>query len=705
MAQDADTIVKRILGQHDGELIAIGAPIAQEKKGIFAKELKRAATKGFSTALIDGIVTPLNPLPILAKETKHTIVIIVDHIKIKDAAAARLTRSIASALEETEGFGVYYQASAKGEISLATATLFSKFQGCQLCGFSWPKLDSRHFAPNSLGRCKSCDGYGYLNHEDLQIQQETSETSLSLQQLAAACDDCKGTGISDEMQGISYRGVSIHDLMTKPISPLLAIIQDWQTQEVQRPAVLRVLQEIGDRLLRLREVGLGHITLSRRITTLSGGESQRMRIAGILSAQLRNVLYVLDEPSQGLHPQEIRQLCQALDRLIAEGNTVILVDHDEAIMRHADLIIDLGPGGGQRGGEIMAKFHPRDAKHFIRQSRTAAYLAEDHRKPERDRITLSSSTRFVTIKRPRLLNLKMDRVRFPVGALSVVSGVSGAGKSSLVLSLLYENLCAKLQNSRHKFAFCDGLEGIEGFSRCELVDRRPLAKTSSSMPATYLGFFTDIRNFFGTLPDAQILGLTPSSFSLSREGGRCEDCKGRGEINLEMKFLSDARIPCHTCGGRRYQAAMESVRYNGHSIADVLAMTLDELATAFSTFRQINRKLQSAIKLGLGYLKAGQPSSSLSGGEAQRLKLANLFTARLDSSVLVLMDEPTAGLHFEDVGRLTESLSQLVKNGATAIVIEHNPDVIAAADWLCTLGPGAADAGGQLVHEGPPNTE
>jgi excinuclease ABC subunit A len=426
-----------------------------------------------------------------------------------------------------------------------------------------------------------------------------------------------------------------------------------------------------------------------------------LRLAGILGESLRGVLYVLDEPSQGLHPSELRDLTVTLRRLCDQGNTLLLVDHDEIVMRAADWIVDLGPGGGAEGGQLMARFRPKDAADWRNQSATARMLSDP---PAHLRVEVATRepSAFITIKKPTIHHLKMPVARFAKGAFNVVTGVSGAGKSSLAVDTLYGNALRLKTLGEGAHLHCDAIAGLEGITDIELVDRRPVAKSSVSMPATYLDVFTDLRNLFAKLPEAQVAGMTPRTFSLHAEGGRCEECRGRGEILLQMKFLSDARVPCPRCKGLRYRSNVLDVRFAGLNFSDVLRLTIAEAARHFARHRRIIERLQPAIDLGLGYLKMGQPSASLSGGEAQRLKLVPYLTRPRGHQSLMVIDEPTTGLHREDVARLVVALRRLADQGVTLVVVEHHEAIIHAADWQLDVGPGAADAGGQLVYEGRP---
>ncbi len=705
-ALSAEQVVDNLLSQREGETLALCAPVAEAKKGVFKAPLSAFAERGFLRAFIDGKVESLSPVPALGREEKHTIKLVIDAVKVKAAARARLVRSVETALAEGQGFGEFYPCDAQWNLDLKKGGSFSSKGGCPSCGFSWPRLDSRHFSANSLGRCEHCDGMGF---DAAGLADETeAEDDLGVRErigLNEACVACRGTGLDPRLEAIRVAGQSPQSLHSLPVAELAVFLTELAEGPLGANAALsRVASEAGRAARRIAAIGLGYLTSSRRVRGLSGGEAQRLKLAGILAENLRGVLYVLDEPSQGLHPTEIETLTRALHRLRDAGNTVLIVDHDEALMRHADWIIDLGPGGGARGGKLMAKFRPAEAERFARQSATAAHLA--HQSPGRLGVgrKLAADAPALVIEGASLHNLNIPSVRFPLAAFTVVAGVSGAGKSSLTLSTLYANAAAKILKPKAAPRFCRGLRGFEALTAVTLIDRRPVAKSSVSMPASYLDVLGEIRDLYANLPDAQVLGLTARNFSLHVEGGRCPECKGRGQLSLSMRFLADARVACPLCHGKRYQGNVLSVRYLGKAINEVLELTLDEASEHFKNHRKIVHRLAPALALGLGYLKLGQPSASLSGGEAQRLKLVPYLTSRHGQGSLIVLDEPTTGLHFDDVARLLKVLRSLVDAGSTVVTIEHNADVIDAADWLIEVGPGAAADGGKLVYQGPPKS-
>ena len=705
-AMTKDEIVRHILSAADGKTVALIIPLAESKKGIFRKELTQFSAKGYTKAWIDGAVVELDPTPELAREEKHVIKILVDLLKVKSESPERLIRGVQSVLDQSGGYGEWILVDGKGQWDVAHKHVFSTKGGCPECGYSWPKLDSRYFNSNSLGRCEECDGYGILDVDpDLENVEDGSDADALAEM---SCETCSGTGVQKDANAVLLGGKTIHELLTIPLSKLRECFAEISRMESLKsnPAFDRVNSEVSASIGRLVDMKLGYLSLARRVRSLSGGESQRVKLSGILSENLRGILYVLDEPSQGLHHTELATMIEHLKSLRDQGNTIIVVDHDEDMMRAADCVVDLGPTGGRDGGHLLATFPPKDAAKWTKISKTAVWLSRVHVPPKRkvvDRLTHE----FLTISRPRLNNLRMDAVRIPVEAMTVVTGVSGAGKSSLVLGVVFPNLIDAMglgegKAKKQSWRFCDDFTGHDGIQRVDLIDRRPVAKSSVSMPATYLDVLGDLRDLYASLPDSQVAGLTAKAFSMHLEGGRCPECKGRGELNLTMRFLADARVRCPVCNGRRFRPHVLDVKFNGLSIYDVLNLSVDEAVTQFSHHRRITHKLAPAQRMGLGYLKLGQPSASLSGGEAQRLKMVPYFTRKMGQGSVLILDEPTSGLHFEDVERLVAVMRELTDLGVTLIVVEHNDDVIRAADWCLTVGPGAADEGGNLVYEGVP---
>jgi excinuclease ABC subunit A len=693
-ARTVADIVAQILAKSDGDTLNILAQVAVQKKGIFRKELARATQLGYTKAFVDGKLIALAGAPDLAKDQKHSIYVVIDVVKIKADAVARLQRAITSALELGEGFGGSVSAQ-QTTVTAEQVETFSTFGGCPTCGFTWPKLDARYFNPNSLGRCEVCAGYGLL-HADPESEEEEDNFVPDVS-FATRCEECDGSGVAASHGAILLRELSIQTLLNLPIHEIAAVL----AARINRaePSADRLFTEVASKLQRIVAIGLGYLSLSRRVWTLSPGEAQRLRLASLMTESLTGVLYILDEPSQGLHPTELDALWRQLTELRDAGNTLILVDHDERLMHRADWIIDLGPSGGQRGGQLMAKFRPADAAKHRAESVTAELLCR-RKSTQVEREKRKAPQQFLQIVGARTNNLQSVDAKIALGAMTAVSGVSGAGKSSLILHTLWPSLVRFLEGG--PMVGCSALVGAESLVAAELVDRRKMAKSSASMPATYMDIFTPLRDLFAATPAAQIAGLTAKDFSLAGGKGRCSECRGRGEIVMSMRFLADSRSTCPVCNGKRYGDHLDDIRYNNLSLAEVLKLTLDETAEVFQNQRKIMTRLSPALALGLGYLHLGQPSSSLSGGESQRLRLVPYLSKTRAAGHLLILDEPTIGLHSEDVKRLLTQLRLLTERGVTVVVIEHNSDVIAAADWQIEVGPGAAEKGGKIVFEGVP---
>jgi excinuclease ABC subunit A len=716
-----DDIVRHIAVAGKGHTVALVVPVAESKKGVFKAQMTKYVNLGYQKAWIDGKLTTLDPLPELEREEKHTIKVLIDLLKIKDSSSEtpsdRLVRGVSAVMEHGDGFGEWISVSENNSFKQEDLRSFSTKGGCPQCGFSWPRLDSRYFNANSLGRCGDCDGYGVPDAQEYAETHEDHDPNDSWAD--QACEACDGTGVQADAKAIKLGRWSVQELLCMPLDELVKHLSLIRQDKLLcgNPAFCRVYDEVSVGLDRLVQMKLGYLSLARRVRSLSGGESQRVKLAGILSENLRGILYVLDEPSQGLHHSELQTVIDSLRKLRDEGNTIIVVDHDETMMRAADRILDLGPGGGVHGGYLVGQFAPSDALKHVGSSRTASWLMRGREIVKRSQKRRDSSG-FLELLGSRLHNLQIQSVKFPLEALSVVTGVSGSGKSSLVLGVLFQNLIDAMNQDKsvdnpssskakkvaptRRWSFVDSFTGWEQVSSVYLIDRRPIAKSSVSMPATYLDITSELRDLYASLPDAQVAGLTAKAFSLHLEGGRCPECKGRGEINLQMRFLADARIQCPVCRGARFRSHVLDLKFNGLNMSEVLSMSIDEAANHFTHHRRIVSKLAPAQRLGLGYLKLGQPSASLSGGESQRLKMVPFFTKKMGQGSVLILDEPTTGLHFEDVERLIAMMRELVDLGATLIVIEHNDEVRRAADWEVMMGPASAAHGGRVVYQGIP---
>ena len=517
------------------------------------------------------------------------------------------------------------------------------------------------------------------------------------------CPDCHGSRLRPESRAATVGGRTIVEVMAMPVSQSLAFFRSLDADSASRTfgPVRDILHEIIRRLQFLMDVGLDYLTLDRPSATLSGGEMQRIRLATQIGSGLTGVLYVLDEPTIGLHPRDNDRLIATLKGLRDRGNTVVIVEHDEEMMRAADYIVDLGPGAGREGGRVM---YQGDFKGLLKaKSLTADYLTGRKKVVPDDlrHIPISSATKYLTLSGAKEHNLKNITVRIPVGSFTVVTGVSGSGKSTLIDETLKSALMKHFYKARTTPGKYRKITGMENFDKVIEIDQSPIGRTPRSNPATYVGFFSDIRELFAQTEAAKARGYTAGRFSFNVKGGRCEVCGGDGVRKLEMSFLPDVYVECEQCNGKRFNAETLEVTYGGKSIADVLAMTVAEAFEFFAKVPSLARKLKTLVDVGLGYIALGQSATTLSGGEAQRIKLATELSRRATGRTLYLLDEPTTGLHFDDVAKLMRLLLKLRDQGNTIVVIEHNTDVMKCADWIIDLGPDGGDRGGNLVCEGP----
>ena len=514
------------------------------------------------------------------------------------------------------------------------------------------------------------------------------------------CPDCHGERLKAEYLAVTVGGKNISEFCKMSVTDALNFVEELELSSRDAMIGAQILKEIKARLGFLQSVGLDYLTLSRASATLSGGESQRIRLATQIGSSLVGVLYILDEPSIGLHQRDNDKLLATLQRLRDLGNTLIVVEHDEDTMRAADYIVDVGPGAGVHGGEIVCAGTPKEIM-ACKESITGQYLSGARKVPVPE-VRRPGNGGFLTVRKARQNNLKGIDVKIPLGTFTCVSGVSGSGKSSLVNEILYKTLAAELNGAKAKPGLSDGIDGMEQLDKVIDIDQSPIGRTPRSNPATYTGVFTDIRELFAQTADAKMRGYGSSRFSFNVKGGRCEACEGDGIVKIEMHFLPDVFVPCEVCKGKRYNRETLEVKYKGKSIYDVLEMTVEEAMTFFESLPRIRRKIATLFEVGLGYIKLGQPATTLSGGEAQRVKLATELSKRSTGKTIYILDEPTTGLHTYDVQKLIEVLQKLVDAGNTVVVIEHNLDVLKTADWVIDLGPEGGDRGGTLVAAGTP---
>ena len=544
---------------------------------------------------------------------------------------------------------------------------------------------------------------GIINNLERRFRETSSnwiKEEIEAYMTASPCEECHGKRLSPESLAVTVGGLNISDFCEMSVVKALEFINNLELTEREQMIAKLVLREIRERLTFLNSVGLGYLTLSRSSGTLSGGESQRIRLATQIGSSLTGVLYILDEPSIGLHQRDNTKLLNTLKRLRDLGNTVIVVEHDEETMMSADYIVDIGPGAGIHGGEVVCCGNA-DEIMKCENSITGQYLSGKRKVlvPEKRR---EGNGNFLEIIGAEQNNLKKVNAKIPLGKFVCVTGVSGSGKSSLINEILYKKLAADLNGAKTRAGKHKAFKGIENLDKVIDINQSPIGRTPRSNPATYTGVFTDIRELFASTQEAKMRGFTAGRFSFNIKGGRCEACEGDGILKIEMHFLPDIYVPCDVCKGKRYNRETLEVKYKGKSIYDVLEMTVEEGCEFFGNIPKISRKLQTLKDVGLGYIKIGQPATTLSGGEAQRVKLATELSKRSTGRTMYILDEPTTGLHIADVHRLIDVLQKLVDNGNTVVVIEHNLDLIKTADHIIDLGPEGGSDGGLIIAEGTP---
>lgn len=685
-SQESENVLNAILALPENTRIQVLAPIVRDRKGNYRKELQEMRSEGFVRARIDNLMVDLTHDIILEKKKRHTIEIVIDRLILKDGIARQAAEAIETSFKYADTLVVNIVDKKKDII-------FSKTAACLRCGISYPDINPRFFSFNSSGgACPACNGLGFEGME---------EESAGMDQ-EKPCRVCNGLRLRKEALSVFFHGKNIGEFSGMSVTDAISFLDAISLTDRERLIAVRILKEVRDRLSFLMQVGLGYLTLDRPSLTLSGGESQRVRLATQLGSSLTGVLYVLDEPSIGLHPKDCAKLLDSLSEIRDEGNTIIVVEHDEETIRWADHVIDMGPGAGTKGGWIVSQGTPREIQHDL-HSLTGQYLngALSIPVPARRR-----PDNFVVIHGAAEHNLKHIDVRIPLKVFTCVTGVSGSGKSTLIFDLLLETGRKTLDRVRGAGPpspnHCTDIKGLELIDRIISVDQAPIGRTPRSNPATYTGFFSFIRELFSQHQDSKIRGYTQSRFSFNLSGGRCETCHGNGLIKVEMHFLPDVYILCDSCKGKRYNHETLEIRFKGKNISEVLDMTITEAAGFFGNIPRIQSKLAVLEEIGLGYLQLGQSALTLSGGESQRIRLSRELGKKSTGNTLYILDEPTTGLHFSDIQRLLDILNMLVDQGNTVIVIEHNLDIIKSADYLIDLGPGGGEDGGFLVAEGTP---
>ena len=748
--QSFDAIAARILRTHKGERIGLLAPLVTSRKGYYTDLAKWAKGKGYDFLRVDGEFLPTAKWPRLDRFREHTIELPVADLRVAPANEADLRTSLARALDFGKGIvhvlgGLDRLAEAAGkskgprvEIALPQ-TIFSTKRACPSCARSFPELDPRLFSFNSKhGWCGECLGTGvklsgyqepeYGKDRDASREQEDQRLDSFLDEQGegdVCCPACSGRRLNAEALAVRYRKRSIADLVALPVAQLGKFFRELETSGREAEIARDLVAELKSRLSFLAEVGLGYLALARSAPTLSGGEAQRIRLAAQLGSNLRGVCYILDEPTIGLHPRDNTVLLNTLEKLQAKGNTLVVVEHDEDTIRRAAHVLDLGPGAGSRGGRVVAQGSAADLMANA-ESVTGRFLKAPLRHPLHPPRMVNKKTPALEILGADLHNLHIKQLRLPLARLVVVTGVSGSGKSTLARDVLHANLARLVAQTRLspkkraqvQLAGCREIRGAEHLGRVLEVDQTPIGKTPRSCPATYVGFWDAIRRLFADTTEARMRGWSASRFSFNTGEGRCPACEGQGMKRIEMSFLPDVKVLCEVCHGARFNPETLAVRFKQRSIGEVLAMNVEAAVEFFSAHPSIHHALGLLQDVGLGYLTLGQQSPTLSGGEAQRIKLVTeLSKVRIDAEgnaasrpgrggaqahTLYVLDEPTVGLHMADVEKLIRVLHRLVDAGNTVVVIEHNLDIIADADWILDLGPEGGDAGGRIAAQGTP---
>lgn len=740
-----EQIVNLIQKDYAGKKILLLAPMVNNRKGHYKELFETIRRKGYMYVRVDGEVQEMVHGMKVDRYKNHSIEVVVDRLTMHNAQCTmhndedaedlrRLRQSVDKAMMQGNGVMMIVE-WVKGptiEVGTPQPRFFSRNLMCPTTGLSYTDPAPHTFSFNSpQGWCPYCKGLGKIHasqttddsqlddivHDDtdwyqrmLAYVQQQEEQKESTDDDVIVCPQCGGKRLNKEALSYRIAGKTIAELTDMDIDKLLEFlttISKGEGQDIfatlgnqQRAIAEPILKEICVRLQFMQSVGLSYLSLSRGADSLSGGESQRIRLATQIGSRLVNVLYILDEPSIGLHQRDNERLLNSLKELRDMGNSVIVVEHDEQMMREADYVVDIGPKAGRLGGEIMFAGTPAEMLHT--DTLTAKYLRGELQvtPPEHTTTPIGKDTKWLTLRGCKGNNLQDVTVRIPLGCMVCVTGVSGSGKSTLVNQTLYPILSQKFYRSLQKPLAYDSIDGVENIDKVIAVDQSPIGRTPRSNPAIYTNAFNDIRELFAQLPESKIRGWKANRFSFNAKGGRCEECSGNGYKTIQMHFMPDVYVPCETCGGQRYNKETLEVRFKGKNIADVLDMTVNQAVEFFESQPYILRKIKTIQDVGLGYIKLGQSSTSLSGGESQRIKLATELARPSTGKTLYILDEPTTGLHFEDIRVLLGVLRKLADKGNTVLIIEHNLDVIHSCDYLIDMGPEGGRGGGQLVCEG-----
>ena len=696
-----DQLVEMILERYANKKIYILAPLVRNRKGHYRELFEQMMKKGFLQVRIDGELQEMTHGMKLDRYNNHNIEVVVDKLKVSDDEQ-RVRKSVEVAMRQGEGLIMIMDKDTE------ETRFFSKRLMCPTTAMAYREPAPNVFSFNSPeGACPYCKGLGFVSDED-PLAEIDNKKDIEEEEMReyAVCPACNGKRLSQEALSYRLHDKNIADLADMDLDELYEWLEKVPQYLEQRQNEIagEILKEIRTRLKFMLDVGLEYLALSRPSYTLSGGESQRIRLATQIGSQLVNVLYILDEPSIGLHHSDNKKLINSLQQLRDLGNTVIVVEHDEEMMLAADYVIDIGPGAGRKGGEVVFQGTPEQL--LKTDTLTAKYLNGTIKRIDKTKTLRQTQGKTkaenelgnaITLRGCTGNNLKNVSVSFPLGKMILITGVSGSGKSTLINETLQPILSQHFYRSEKNPLPYDSIEGIEYIDKVVSIDQSPIGRTPRSNPATYTGVFSDIRSLFINLPEAKIRGYKPGRFSFNVAGGRCETCNGNGYRTIEMNFLPDVYVPCEVCQGKRYNRETLEVRYKGKSIADVLDMTINQAVEFFENMPKILRKIKTLQDVGLGYVKLGQSSTTLSGGESQRVKLATELSKRDTGKTLYILDEPTTGLHFEDIRVLMLILRKLVDKGNTVIIIEHNLDVIRQADHIIDMGPGGGRKGGQVV--------
>lgn len=715
--QTREQILAHIMKTYRGQRITLMAPVVVARKGTYQEIAQWALTKLNAHQIrVDGKWEPTAPFPLLSRYKEHTIEVPTGTLKVEPATEEKILQALTEAL--FHGHGLVCVANGRKalpnsnvppESEEGTVEILSTKRACPICAISFPEPDPRLFSYNNkMGWCPQCTGTGRVGinaDEDQALADDNEAVS------AAVCPACHGTRLNPVALAVKFEGRSIGETTAMSVDEALKTMRAIKLKGRDKAIGEDAVKEIISRLEFLQKVGLGYLNLDRDAPSLSGGEAQRIRLAAQIGSTLQGVCYVLDEPTIGLHARDNARLVDMLTELKNKGNTVIVVEHDEELIRRADHVVDIGPGAGSRGGELIAEGSLEEVC-ANEKSVTGRMLREPLEHTGKAKHPVDDTTPRLTVRNASLHNLKHITVDFPLGRLVAVTGVSGSGKSTLVRDVLRSSLQAKLESPAAKLRGCEAIEWNKDapLGRVLEVDQTPIGKTPRSCPATYVSFFNQIRDLYAQTPEAQARGYQPTRFSFNTPEGRCPVCEGQGQVSVEMSFLPNVKMPCEACSGMRFDEETLAVKWMGKSIGEVLNLSVDDALELFANRPKIAKPLELLQAVGLGYLRLGQPSSTLSGGEAQRIKLVTELSkaysqmrTRRTAHTFYILDEPTVGLHMADVEKLINVLHKLVEAGNTVVVIEHNLDVIAEADWVIDLGPEGGPEGGKVTGEGAPS--